>query len=228
MKKKDLRHQVTSFNDKIRLWTCHKHLSKNKIYARQTVINWKQILFLMNLKISMVSSDLWTEIDVRLSEIFSLSNALLFAGFSVVTIRNYLQLTPVRGRSIFSWFTGASRMNQLLSLQLWHLYKKNAKLTEIVTQIDQTFTTILNSARLRTVNENTEKLLKAQFTYIWQEDAWNIYAENTPIVLRNQTVVNVLPSAIYSTEASDKIQYDCRYPFSIIQVAQNLKKKDWC
>ena len=57
-------------------------------------------------------------------------------------------------------------MNQLLSLQLWHLYKKNAKLTEIVTQIDQTFTTILNSARLRTVNENTEKLLKAQFTYI--------------------------------------------------------------
>ena len=124
MKKKDLHHQVTSFNDKIRLWTCHKHLSKNKIYARQTVINWKQILFRMNLKISMVSSDLWTEIDVRLSEIFSLSNALLFAGFSVVTIRNYLQLTPVRGRSIFSWFTGASRMNQLLSLQLWHLYKK--------------------------------------------------------------------------------------------------------
>ena len=165
MKKKDLHHQVTSFNDKIRLWTCHKHLSKNKIYARQTVINWKQILFLMNLKISMVPSDLWTEIDVRLSEIFS---TLLFAGFSVVIIRNCLQLTPVWGRSIFSWFTGANRRNQLLSLQLWHLYK-NAKLTEIVTQINQTFTTMLNSAHHRTVNENTEKLLKARFTYIWQE-----------------------------------------------------------
>ena len=55
-------------------------------------------------------------------------------------------------------------MNQLLSLQLWHLYK-NAKLTEIVTQINQTFTTMLNSAHLRTVHENTE-LLKARFTYI--------------------------------------------------------------
>ena len=54
-------------------------------------------------------------------------------------------------------------MNQLSPLQLWHLYKY-VELTEVVTQIDQTFLNVLNSFCFRIVNENNEKLLKTRFT----------------------------------------------------------------
>ena len=46
-------------------------------------------------------------------------------------------------------------MNQLLSLQLWHLLK-NVQLTEVVTQTDWTFVNVLNSVCLGTVDENIE------------------------------------------------------------------------
>ena len=74
-------------------------------------------------EISMVSYDLWTEIDARLSEIFTTSIELPFAGVSVVVIGDYLQLPPVRGRFIFSRFTSGRKINQPLSLQLWDLFK---------------------------------------------------------------------------------------------------------
>lgn len=45
---------------------------------------------LSDVKLLMVSSDLWAEIDVRLSEIFSASIGFLFVGISVVVIGNYL------------------------------------------------------------------------------------------------------------------------------------------
>ena len=48
--------------------------------------------------------------------------------------------------------------------------------------------------------------------------------EDAPTVLRNKTVLNNLPSDVYSVEANEKIPDDCRYPFSIIQAAQNQKQ----
>ena len=69
-------------------------------------------------EISMVSSDLWTETDVRLSEIVSTSNELLYTCLSVVVIVDYLQLPPVKRKFIFSRFNRKSKMNQILSLQL--------------------------------------------------------------------------------------------------------------
>ena len=119
-------------------------------------------------------------------------------------------------------------MNQLLSSQLWHLFEY-AELTEAVTQNDHTFVNVLNNVHLQTVNENTEELLKAGFTdqsdKNYTYDALNMYAENTTRVLRNQTVLNKLPSTIYSIKANGKTQYDCRYLFFVIQGTQNLKKK---
>ena len=75
-------------------------------------------------EISMVSSDLWTEIDARLPEIFSISIELPFAGLSMEVHgdggmekkwRNGGNL-PAR-RFIFSRLISGSKMNQLLSLQ---------------------------------------------------------------------------------------------------------------
>ena len=74
-------------------------------------------------EISIVSSDLWTEIDARFSEVFSASIELPFAGLSVVVIGDYLQLPTVIGRFIFSMFTNGRKNNKLLSLQLLRLLK---------------------------------------------------------------------------------------------------------
>ena len=52
-----------------------------------------------------------------------------FAGPSVMTEADYLQLPPVRGKLIFSQFFDKGSMKHLLGLQLCHLFKY-AELTE--------------------------------------------------------------------------------------------------
>ena len=53
-------------------------------------------------ELSMVSSNLWTGIDSRLGEIFMMILEKVFAALSVLTLADLLQLTPVRGKLIFS------------------------------------------------------------------------------------------------------------------------------
>ena len=50
----------------------------------------------------MISSDLQTHIDSRFAEIFIMIPKRAFAGLSVVTVADLLQLNPVRGKLIFS------------------------------------------------------------------------------------------------------------------------------
>ena len=93
----------------------------------------------------MVSSDLQTKINAKLSEVFSTNNLLPFTGLSVVVIGDYFQLPPVKGTLVFSRTTSGSKMNLLLILQLWHLFIY-AKLTEFVRHCEQAFLNVLESA----------------------------------------------------------------------------------
>ena len=93
-----------------------------------------EVNFFMINEISMVFSDLWTEIGFRLPDIFSTSIELPFGDISVAIIGDYLELPPVRS-FIFSRYTSGSKMNQLLSLQLWQLFKY-AELTEVARESD--------------------------------------------------------------------------------------------
>ena len=68
----------------------------------------------------MVTSDIWTEIDARLPEIFSASIELPFSGLLMVIIGDYLQLPLARQKFIFSRLTNGSTMNQLISVHLWY------------------------------------------------------------------------------------------------------------
>lgn len=63
--------------------------------------------------ISMVSNDLWTDMNIRLTKIFLTSIDLLFTG---LIISDCDQLSPVKGTFTISRFTTRSKMNQLLSL----------------------------------------------------------------------------------------------------------------
>ena len=84
----------------------------------------------------MVSNDLWIDIDSRLGELFIVISEKAFAGISVMTVTDLLQLPSVRGKLVFSQFSDKDSMKHLLSLQLWHLFK-NAELTEVARQKDK-------------------------------------------------------------------------------------------
>ena len=71
------------------------------------------------------------------------------------------------------------------------------------------------------------KLLKAriidQSDKNYSHDASLMYTENAPTVSRSQTVLNNLTGEVYSIEVNDKIPFDCRHLFSLIQAGQNQK-----
>ena len=61
--------------------------------------------FLIIGKLSMVSSDLWADIDSRLGEIFMIIPKKAFSDLSDMTVADLLQLPPVRKKTyIFSIF----------------------------------------------------------------------------------------------------------------------------
>ena len=62
----------------------------DKVKASSIRNKLPEVKVLMMDEVSMVSSDLWSEIDARLSEIFLLSIELPFAGLSVVVIGDYI------------------------------------------------------------------------------------------------------------------------------------------
>ena len=70
-------------------------------------------------------------------------------------IGHYVQLTPVRERFIFLRFPSENKINQLLSLQLWLLFKY-VELTEVLRQGDHIFAHVLNNIYFDFVDLNTE------------------------------------------------------------------------
>ena len=183
--------------------------------------------FLIIDELSMVSSDLWIDINSRLEEIFIMIPEKAFAGLSVMTVGDFLQLPPVLGKFLFSPFSDKDSMKHLLGLQLWHLFKY-AELTEVVRQNDKVFIDFLNKFRAGNIDANAEKLLKARFISESDEnypkDALHMYAENEPAMERNEAVLNDLPGELYTVEADDKVPDNCKYPLAMIEAAQNQKQ----
>ena len=109
------------------------------------------MIFLIIDELSMLSIDLWTNIDSRMGEIFSMIPEKAFAGLSVVTVADLLQLPPVRGKLIFSYFFDKNSIKNLLGLQLWHLFKY-AELTEVVRQKDKLFIDLFDEVRVGNID----------------------------------------------------------------------------
>ena len=59
----------------------------------------------------MVSSDIWTDIDSRLGEVFMILGKA-FAGLSVMIVAELLLLPPIRAKLIFSKFSGKDSMKR--------------------------------------------------------------------------------------------------------------------
>ena len=142
-------------------------------------------------------------------EIFMMIPEIAFAGLSVMTVADLLELPPVRRELIFSLFSDKDSMKYLLGLQLWHLFKYD-KLTKVVRQNDKLFMDLLNKVR----KKNVENLLKARFIResdeSYSKDTLHMLSENEPAVKRNEAVLNDVPGQLYTIEAYSKIQDNCK------------------
>ena len=58
---------------------------------------------------SSVSSNLWRDIDSRLGEIFMMILEKVFAGISIMTVADLVELSPIRGKLIFLRFFDKKR-----------------------------------------------------------------------------------------------------------------------
>lgn len=112
-------------------------------------------------EISMFSCNIWTVIDAKLSEIFSKVAELSSVGLSMIDICHYLQLNSVRGRFIISRFASGGKMNQLLLLQSWLLFKY-AELKLVVRQTDHIFVLVENNICVDTVDVKILKSFQRQ------------------------------------------------------------------
>ena len=114
----------TTFHSGLAIKPGTKLLGLNEKSKKAALRNKLSVVKLLIIdELSMLSSDLWTDIDSRLGEIFLMIPEKAFAGLSVMDVADLLQLPPVRGKPIFSQFSDKDSMNHLLGLQLWHLFK---------------------------------------------------------------------------------------------------------
>ena len=96
-----------------------------------------------------------------------------FAGLSVMTVADLLQLPPVRGKFIFSQFPDKDSMKHLLGLQFLHLFKY-AELNEVVRQNGKLFIDLLNKVQGGNIDDEVENLLRARFICKSDEDCPNM------------------------------------------------------
>ena len=150
-----------------------------------------------------------------------------FAGLSVMTVADLLQLLPIRGKLIFSQLFDKDRMKHFLGLQLWHWFRY-AELTEVFRQNDKLFVDLLNKVRVGNIDGDVENLLKAKFIHESDEnypkDVMHMYAENESAMKRNDAVLNDLPHKLYKIDAHGKIPDNCKYPLATIQGTHNQKQ----
>ena len=183
--------------------------------------------FLVIDELSMVSSDLWVDINSRLQKIFMIIEKA-FDDLSVMNVGDFLQLPPVFGKFIFSPFSDNDSMKNLLGLPILHFFKYS-ELTKVVRQNDKPFIDILNKVRGGNVDDDVEQLLKGRSVCdsdenYYPKDALHMYSENEPAIGRNEAVLNNLSRELYSIDVDDKISENCKYPLAMILAAQNQKQ----
>ena len=159
-------------------------------------------------EISMVSNRLLFRVHQRLIEIFGQSDRP-FAGKSVLVCGDLYQLPPVKAQPIYIFNENTPVMHGVTCLELWHNFVI-VELTEIMRQKDDaTFIHILNKIRLGNIDKQVVDNLQARFIdkadSDYPENALHIFAENHPVTLHNETMLQNTPGEIVMIHALDEI-----------------------
>ena len=121
--------------------------------------------FLIIDELSMLLSGLRTDIDSKLREEFKGIKEKKFAVLAAMTAADLFQVSPVKGKVIFSKFCDKDSLKHLLRLQLKHLYNY-AVLTAVVIlaaaakQRDKPFIDLLNKVWVGNIDDDVKNYLR--------------------------------------------------------------------
>ena len=156
-------------------------------------------------ELSMVSNCLLLHIHQRLTESFGISKELPFAGISIIALGDLYQLPPINQRPIYAEYKDA-----LLNISpLWRLFRM-AELTEVMRQKGDTiFIDLLNKVQIGNIDTHVKSLLQSRFVSTtatnYPTNAMHIWAENMPVYLHNENMLEHLSERLYVINAIDSI-----------------------
>ena len=156
------------------------------------------------------------------------SIAVEFSEMTVLPVTDLLQLPPVLGKLVYATVDSCDSVERHLALNLWRLFQF-AELTEVMRQGgDIKFIDLLNKIRVENVDEDVQKHIRESFIeesdINYPGNALHIFAENYPTVKHNRKILDKLPGKTYIINAIDQIPADCKYPKTLISLAQNKKQ----
>ena len=193
---------------------------KNKTNLRMKLANVELIIID---EISMVSSMLFRNIDMRLQEIYLCDKP--FGGKSIILCGDLYQLPPVQGKPVYTYDT--TYMQGLLGLELWRSFVM-AELTEVMRQKGNAmFINLLNQARLGTLDSEKLSVLKSRFISKndknYPSDIIHIYAENAPVDEHNSNMLDRLETPLILIQAIDQVPIDSELSNTDLSWVQNAK-----
>lgn len=142
-------------------------------------------------------------IHQRLTEIFVTTGGVPFAGISIIAFGDLYQLPPINQRPTYAEYKDA-----LLNVSpLWRTFRM-AELTEVMRQKDDSvFIDLLNKVRVADVDNTAETILKSKFVSQsdpnYPYDVIHIWAENGPVSLHNNLMLNKIDEKLYQITATD-------------------------
>ena len=148
----------------------------------------------------------------------------------VVLVADLCQLLPVMGKPVYAPADGCDSLERHLILNLWRIFQF-AELTEVMRQRGDTkFIHLLNKIQVGNVDEDVQKQIRERFIEEsdtnYPENVLHVFAENYPTVKHNRKMLDKLPGKMYVINAIDQIPADCKYPETLISLAQNKKQSE--
>ena len=175
-----------------------KHKQKVKLWVKLSNIK----LIIID-KISIVISELFSQLNQRLIEIFGCGISKPFARIPMILCGDLYQLSTVRRKLIYN--KSNQSVKSYITSDLWGMFQF-PELSEVIGQRgDSLLIHILNKTRVDDVDEAVYVILKEQFISpnysSFPTDALHFFSENEPPIDHNESMLSKLQSTSLSIKA---------------------------
>ena len=179
-------------------------LSSQELHDLQRTYQYLKIIVID--EISMVGDFTFYDLYVRLQQI--MQTAEPFGGLSILTVGDFLQLPPVKQKSIFKEYE--ARSYAALGMHLWKDFFKLHSLTTIVRQVEDTqLAELLSRVRVGKQTKDDIAFLSSMEhtnTQNWPAHHVKLFITNALADEHNNATLNSLPSEKIVIKAKDSVK----------------------
>ena len=158
-------------------------------------------------EISMVSTDLFYNLDLKLREITMVDTP--FGGLSIFVFGDLFQLQPIKAKYVFEEPTDMEHSMAYKLRNLWQMFtvvnlEENHRQGE-----DKEYANLLNRVRTAKQTDDDIKLLETQVRkkddveLIENDDALHVYGTNVKVNARNQAKLNTIDGELFTIKSTN-------------------------